>query len=249
VLTTPFFYDKKFNRTIKYLLIIKGAKGGLMKLSKRTWMGIFAVFVVLLVGGGFIASNKLKDITISEAEVQSKITEKLPLAKEKMMTRATISNITVKFREGSIETEFRGKVELFKKSADFVAFAKGNLRYDGSKGGFYFQNSNVEIRELELAGFEAGNKIKDRASVAISVAASTYLNNYPIYKLPDSFKGKAIKISLKSLEVNEGSITAHLSFWQLTATVFGFLIAAIFCVIAVIAIAYNPNAFEGIMWP
>jgi hypothetical protein len=219
-----------------------------MSPKRRNIIIAVSVLFVLAVAGISYSIGHLQDITLSQEMIQGKVNEKLPMTQQAKLATIEIKNANIGFVEGQIQVELSGSVteKLRGNSADFTTYTRGTLIYNDSNGNFYFKNPGVEIRELSVKGEEVKKYRKETVGAAISAAASVYLNHLPLYRLPSNFKGQAVRVVLKSIEINDGSITIHLSLWKLTKTIFAYLAAGLFCIAMLVLAIVNPEAFENL---
>lgn len=217
-------------------------------LKRRTWIVSCAIALVVFTIGAVFAASRLKDLRISEKAIQGKIAEKIPFEKEKLRVKVIVEKLDFNLDNNLINLAFDVKLKGFTKELDMKATANGTLVYNSGGGTFHFRHHNLKFSELTLKGFKFSKAQEEMALAGVEAAVSWYLQNYPVYKLPDDFKGNVAKIALESVEIRDRAIIAHLSFWQLTKTVILCLVAVVMCILIVVGFAMHLGPFEALIW-
>ena len=208
--------------------------------TRKTWVTISISALIALFSGIALTIGKIKDISISEQRIKEKIAEKIPFRAQKLRTVVLIDRLDFNLDNNLINLSFDVKLYGFTKEVKITAKANGNLVYNSHGGSFHFRHQNLEFLELGVAGFEKSKMKEELISAAVEMAVGLYLNIFPVYRLPDDFKGKVMKIALESVEIRDRTIIAHLSFWQLTKTVL--IYSLLFVLMVPVAFGFIMNA-------
>lgn len=200
-----------------------------MKLKKKTWIIISScvtVVCIILAVAFTISSYKLE---ITEDELQSRISAKIPYVHEvdwkipltikKVKGRAEVTEANISLQEGNMKLEIRANAQGFKQDIDFYCTALGELRYESGK--FYFQPHDIQSKTTNK-----GKSILD-FDIIFRTAMNFYLNNAPVYKLPDDVKGGLITALLNDVYVYNGVLVAEISLVKLAKSALVFLLAGI----------------------
>jgi hypothetical protein len=223
-----------------------------------------AISVALLAGivGACWAFFGAQQITMTQAELQQKIDAKMPYTTQ---NGVTVSNVQLDLTGDKIGLSIDASATKFKTEFTIGAQTTGVLRYDSSRGAFYFHPESLKMTRAEAKGtpiaekvgafidkWVDSKKIQDNKSEIMTAAdeivhtmvqksAEAVLIRVPVYTLKDDFKGTVVRAALTDVEVKNGTVIAHLSLWQLTKTVLLFL----FVLVASIAIAIGMIAHPG----
>lgn len=199
-------------------------------LAKQTWYRLLAIIVIISSAAAIYAASMLQDVSISQKRAQEIIQSELPHrvsrhALENLLT-ISLNECQIEFHDNKIVIDFKVGMRIIGKQISFSARSQGALRYAGNK--FFFNNQQLEISQILLENFQKMDENKAALiSSAVNAAATAYLRMMPVYRLKDDFKGMIIRSALKSVEVKEGEVIAHLSLWALTKTVLLFVLACI----------------------
>lgn len=208
--------------------------------TRKTWTVIsVAVLAALLLGIIYVAQGSWS-VTLSEETLRNKISEKIPFKREFGRSFVLIDRLDFNLDNDLINLKFDVRFHGFAKEIKITATTTGALVYNDRKGSFHFRPQNIKFSETSLAGFKTSKTTGEVALTATEWSLGWYLNNFPVYKIPNDLKGTVAKMSLKSVEIKNGEITAHLSFWQLTKTVL--LYTILFIVFLPIGFGFVMNA-------
>ncbi len=149
------------------------------------------------------------------------------------------------------------------------AETKGTLTYNNMDGTFHFKPDELKLVDVKTNGESVANRVdrlvekwvtskkvldnKDEVTKAaadlvnsmVQKSAEVTLEHMPVYKMPDTFKGNVARMFLKSVEVKDQTIIAHLSFWQFTKMLmlYGFIL--VLAIGFAIAMFTCPELFVG----
>lgn len=207
-------------------------------------------FAVLSFLGIAYGIGRIENIALTENQVQTMIDSRLPLSKGDV----TVKNIQIQFLPGVIQLSFEAEGKKLKQNFSVAAQSTGELFYNNLDGTFHFHPHDIKVEKITFRDGEISEKVekfidhwvdskkltqnKEIVSAKTeewvhSLIMSTVtwtLKKIPVYKLPDTIKGNAVRMTLKSVEIDEGKVTAHLSFWQLTKMI------GIYCLVFITAI-------------
>jgi len=129
-------------------------------------------------------------------------------------------------------------------------FTNGVPTYN--RGSIYLTIYDLEVTELKLENMEAFENSRGIVADALVGILKTYLDRYPVYKLPDDFKGAMVSATLKGFEFQPNLMIVHLSLWGLVGKmVWLFFVAIAFLLAAIgfaLMIAFNPNGFSWLLF-
>lgn len=150
-------------------------------------------------------------VTLSENELQNKVTSLQPFRYQKLGNSFTFDDVKVKLTDGedaiyltsSIKAELIGGIES-NGSIDF----SGKIRYIPDTGEFFIDAA--EIQSLSLPG--VNDALKERIIRPITVAAQLILSRIPVYRLNDTVKQKLAKGLIRSIKVKDKKMYIILGF-------------------------------------
>ena len=232
------------------------------KRGKRNFNWLLCIFITSIAASGtFYEVHKIHDITLTEKQVQERIDSKSPFIKNGI----TIGEIHTSVGDRSVH--LTAKIHGKKFGQTFSAFLEGDVisYYDHDRGAFYLQPQSLKINSLEINGDkvstkvenlierfiesekiqdnknEIGETIEDLVNHSISNSTVFTLKQVPIYILPDTLKGSAIKLFLKSIEIKDGKLILHLSVWQFTKTALLWIFIFLIGFAGVVFLIMNPE--------
>lgn len=230
---------------------------------KRTsaWVLLTLTVIFAFAGAAWTAFGTA-EVTLSQSEIQSKIDSKMPFA---IKEDIALSELKVDLSGDRINLKFKASATKFGTTYNLAAQTTADLEYRTGEGKFFFHPSLVQIDSLSLDGGKAnavansiiemvseGNQEKREAILAkaktllnagAQKAVEATLNRVPVYTLKDDFKGHVARLAIKSVEVKNGSVIAHLSLWQLSKMVLVYLALGLISVLAALGLALNPELF------
>jgi hypothetical protein len=231
-------------------------------MNKRKWAwGATIVAAVIAVAGVSWTLFGVHEITMSQAEIQVKIDEKMPATQKGV----TISGAKIDLSGDKLGLNFDAATTKFNTEYRMSTATRGTLRYDHGKGAFYFVPEELKISGIKANGASVSEKVggfidkwvdskkiqDNKAELAakaeevaqglVQKSAATVLERVPVYKLKDDFKGYVVRAVLTNVEVKDGNVIAHLSLWQLTKTVIAFAFSLVVAVGFMIALLANPG--------
>lgn len=231
-----------------------------MTKRKLTWIIVILLSVTSLIAI-VLGINAIHDITLSKQEVQNKIDGKLPLEKNDMVLKNLQVNLAT--NSLSLAANFEGK----KWGQEFNASinAIGTPYYNNIDGTFHFRPSQITVVKIEIKGEAVSTKIKkfidkyvDSSKInqnandiglkveewvkePIENSTVLVLQRIPVYTLPDTLKGNAVRMFLKSVEINDDGLTLHLSFWQFTKMIILYALIFLIALVTAFALTMNPG--------
>jgi hypothetical protein len=232
-----------------------------MTKRKLAWAAIIFAAVVALVGIAWTFFG-VHEIRMTQAEIQQKIDAKMPHTTK---NGVTISNVRLDLADDKIGLALDASATKFHTEYAIGAQTKGTLRYNSAEGSFYFQPDLLKVTRVEANGASVSDKagkfidkwvdskkINDNKAELMATAeevvqslvqksADVVLTRVPVYTLPDNLKGNVVRVFLEDVEVKDGTVIAHLSIWQFTKWVFGFVVVLLIAVGLGIALNRNPE--------
>lgn len=206
-------------------------------MTKRNVLWAVSVsFIILSLVGIVYGIGKIENITLTEDRVQAMIDAKLPVSKKNI----TVNAVQVRLLPDVVQLSFDADGKKLRQPFHVSAQATGELMYNSLDGTFHFHPRDIKIDTLTFRGGKIsgkvggvidrfvdskklvdnkefiGNKAEEWIHSLMTSTVAATLQKIPIYKLPNNVKGNAVRMLLTSVEIGEGTITAHLSFWQLT---------------------------------
>jgi hypothetical protein len=218
-----------------------------MSLRKLAWAGIFVLLIVSVAGVAFGLFGKYT-VVLPQHELQSKIDAKLPHTTK---NGVTIASATLDLSGDTIGGAVHATTTKARQDLAVKGQTKGTLTYKPEEGAFYFRPDSIRLDEVSVNGHVAGPRTlaltqKGLDKLALEATQSA-LERFPVYRLPDTFKGDVTKLVLDSVEVKDGNVVAHLSFWRLTTTVFLYGILFVVAIILAFGLMMNPEALAAVM--
>jgi hypothetical protein len=228
---------------------------------KLAWAAIIVAAVVALVGIAWTFFG-VHEITMTQAEIQQKIDAKMPHTTN---SGVTVSDVKIDLSDNKIGLTLDASATKFHMQYLIGAQTKGTLRYNSAEGSFYFQPDVLEVTRVEANGegvsdnvgklidkWVDSKKINDNKAELMAKAEEVVqslvqksievvLTHVPVYTLPDNLKGNVVRVFLKDVEVRDGTVIAHLSIWQFTKWVIGFVVMLLVAVGFGIALIRNPE--------
>ncbi len=231
-----------------------------MNKRKWAWTATIVTLVIAIAGIAWTFFG-VHEISMSQASIQAKIDEKMPTTQKGV----TISGVKLDLADDKINLSLDAAATKFKTEYRMHTSTRGTLRFDHSRGAFYFQPETLKITDLQANGANVADKVgsfidkwvdskkinehkaelaakaEEVAQSLVQKSAETVLERVPVYTLKNDFKGYVVRAVLESVEVKDGNVIAHLSLWQLTKTVAAFGLALIAAIGFMIALATNPE--------
>lgn len=232
-------------------------------MTKRTFAWVSVIFfAVIALGGAYWTFFGTHQIALTQAELQSKIDAKMPFTTK---GGVTISNVELDLSDDKLGLVVKASATKFKTEYAIGARTKGDLRYDGLRGAFYFHPDTLKVTQIEANGKSVSDKLgglidkwvdskkildnkkelmawaEEFAQSQLQNSAEYALTRVPVYTLPDDLKGTVVKAFLTDLEVKNGTVIAHLSLWQFTKWVVVNIVMFVAAIGFMIALLANPE--------
>ncbi len=231
-----------------------------MTKRKLAWLAAIAVTLVAVVGIGWSVFG-VDQISMSQADIQARIDEKMPVTKKGV----TVSGVKLDLTDDKINLALDASTTKFKTEYSMHTTTRGTLRYDHGRAAFYFQPEELKITELKANGSNVADKVggfidkwvdskkiqdnkaelaakaEEVAQSLVQKSAEAVLEHVAVYKINNDFKGYIVRAVLTDVEVKNGNVIAHLSLWQLTKTVAVFFITLLIAIGMMIALIANPE--------
>lgn len=232
-----------------------------MTKRKLAW-GAIIVVALLSIGATLWSFFGTDEFSMSEASIQQKIDAKMPHVTK---SGVTVSNVKLDLSNDKINLSLDANATKLKQVFDVSGATTGTLRYSVTEGAFYFHPEALELNSFKVNGGNVSEKVgafidkwvdspkinqhKDELAAAaqreamqlVQAGAEKALEHIPVYRLPDNFKGHIVRMSLTSVEVKNGHVVAHVSFWQLTQMMALYALAFVIAIGFTIALVMNPE--------
>lgn len=232
-----------------------------MNKRKFAWA---AIFVALIIGIAGVCWNifGFSEVKMSQAELQQRIDAKMPHTTK---NGVTVSDVHLDLTGDVIALSLGAKATKLKTEFDIKAQTRGILTYNNLDGTFHFRPEELKLTDVKTNGESVANRLdrfvdkwvdskkildhKDElvhaaagmVNTTIQAAAEKTLEHVAVYKLPDNLKGNVARMFLQSVEVKDGNVIAHLSFWQFTKMVMFYGFVLLLAIGMTIALMMNPG--------
>lgn len=149
-------------------------------------------------------------LEISEAKLQNKVSEMMPLKKNKFYFTVTLSEPEIELFEGSNEIGIFTHIELVgPREVRGYGRAKitGSLSYHAEAGAFFFKNPKIVQLEID----KVSEKYVPHVKAIVQLVSSKMLEKRPVYRLKDNnLKHKFAKAMLQSVSVKDKKLLLEL---------------------------------------
>lgn len=235
---------------------------------RRIGFWIAGIVAILAIGGALWSMFGVHEISMTQADIQKKIDEKMPYESK---NGVKVDNVKLDLSDNKLGLSVDAKATKFKTEYQLSAKTKGELRYDRNRGAFYFHPEQLHLSDVRANGTNVSEKVgkfidkwvdskkildnkaelmaaaEDLVQSLVQSSAEAALTRVPVYKLQDNFKGYVVRAALERIEVRDGMVIAHVSLWQLTWTVLGWLLLLLLAIGFVILLFVCPEAVLAIL--
>ncbi len=232
-------------------------------MKKRTlaWLAIVFTLLVAVAGFGWTFFG-VHEVSMAQADLQSRIDQKMPVTQKGV----TISGVKLDLSNDKINLDLDAATTKFKTEYKMHCHTIGTMRYDSQRGAFYFHPEAVKFNDVRANGTNVAEKVgglidkwvdnkkvrenkdeimqfaEDTTQKLVQSSAETVLERVPVYTIKDdNVKGWVIKSSLKSVEVKDGKVIAHISLWSLTTAVIGYIVLFLIAILFLVLLLMNPE--------
>jgi len=165
------------------------------------------VLLILVIGAFFFFKGKTREIIITQAQLEQKLSEKFPYTKKFLLLfELTYSNPKLSLLEGSdkirvgLDAAINLLIDKEGKDLNGGITVLAELRYDRENQAFHLDNA--ELERLDIDGIP--EKWEERVMKLSTEAANLYFKNHPVYELEHrNFKESVAKILLKNFEIRD----------------------------------------------
>lgn len=230
---------------------------------KRTsaWVLVTLTIILALAAAAWTAFGT-EEVALSQSEIQGKIDSKMPF---EVKEDITLSDVKIDLSGDKINLQFKASAKKFGTTYNLEAQTNADLEYRSGEGKFFFHPSLVQIDSFNANGGPAVEKAtaliekwvnpnngqrdelmakaKTLLNAGVQKAVEATLNRVPVYTLKDDLKGNVARLAIKSVEIKNGSVIAHLSLWQLSKMVLVYLVLGVISILAALGLALNPELF------
>ncbi len=238
-------------------------------MKKRTvaWIAIAFILLVAVVGFGWTFFG-IHEVSMPQADLQARIDQKMPVTQKGV----TFSGVKLDLSNNKINLDLDATTTKFKTEYKMHCYTMGTMRYDTSRGSFYFHPEQVKFNDVRANGKNVAEKVgglidkwvdkqkiidsqmikdnkaeimqfaEDKTQSLVQSSAESVLERVPVYTIKDdNIKGWVIKSALKSVEVKDGKVIAHISLWQLTTVVIGYVVLFLLGIAFLVLLCMNPE--------
>lgn len=143
------------------------------------------------------------EVELTEQELQQRVTEMLPIKKEKMFVSVELREAKIDLLDDSDQIGVFSKIEINAPGGIHsagTAKVKGSLRYLPQVGEFYFKDPEVQELNFDKIPDAMAPKLREM----VTLVARTIFDSTPVYK----FKQEDIKVKalLKSVSIKNNKI-------------------------------------------
>lgn len=172
---------------------------------------VWSLLVFLaLVGTGVIwyLAGKTYEIRISQAQLEQKLAERLPLTQRYPLVSVTLAQPRVHLNEDSDRVDFGLNMSLtMNVSGSQIASAdidvSAGLRYDAERGAIFLAEPVMD--KLVVQGLD--ERRTAMAQLALETAMASYLVQQPVYTLNASdMKQRAARMAVRDIKVKNGGV-------------------------------------------
>lgn len=181
---------------------------------KRVAFVVVIILMALMAGAYYYFSGKEYVVRLSEADIQRKLEEKLPLTKTYLfIIQVTLNNPRVHLENGSkrvnagLDVIFNITLNNHPKPIGGTVDVSAGILYLAEKGQFFLTSPIVE--KLEVQGIP--QQYTDKANMALTKALAEYYAKHPIYTLNTAnTKQAAARMILKDVIVENKQLVVTL---------------------------------------
>jgi hypothetical protein len=219
------------------------------------------MLAILAAAGIVWGATSSFDKVLTQNQLQQKINAKLPFTAKTV----TVENVQLDLSGDKINLTFDASTEKFKSQYAVSAATTGKLRYDSSRGAFFFAPEKVALSNFTVNDHVVGARVDglldhllgdsklgqrkdafketahDVVENAVQEGTQVVLARIPLYTLKDDIKGTIIKMSLTGVEVRDHTLIAHISIWQLSMSVLLFGLTLVVSVLLAIGLLSSPS--------
>ena len=150
-------------------------------------------------------------VEVSEAELQEKIAQVMPIEKKKLFLSVIFSHPKIDLAVGDNQIGIGSQIDVSAPGgikSTGQAKIKGSLRYDGTTGIFYFQNPTIVQLQLDAMPDNFMPTIQEVAQMIVTKK----LANLAIYRLKDNdLQQSLLKYTLKSIAITNKQLLIELA--------------------------------------
>lgn len=227
------------------------------------------IVVALIAGIAGICWNLfgLHEVRLTQQQLQQKIDVKMPHTTKHGVT---VSSVHIDLTGDQIGLVFVASAQKMGTDFTITAQTRGTLVYNNLDGTFHFKPDQLKLVDVKTNGESVAtrfNRFVERhvesqrildhkdalvASAAelvnslVQKSAELALERVPVYKMPDTFKGNIARMFLESVEVQNQTVIAHLSFWQFTKIMLFYGFVVIVAIGFAIVLIANPEMLVAV---
>ncbi len=212
-------------------------------MNRRTlsWCAIALLALVSVAGALWTLYGKY-DFSLKQASLQSQIDSKLPHQTPKGVK---VTAAQMQLQNGKITIHVTATVDKLKHPIEAKAHVPGVLKYDPKSASFFFEPDRLVLDEVFVDGVKLPYAVIETSQrgldAVVLAAAKQLMERSPVYTLPKDVKGNAARMVIEDVEVLDGQIVAHLSFWRLDHVVFFFATLLVVAGILALFLGLNPD--------
>lgn len=179
--------------------------------KKLTW-SLLALLALVGAGAIWYLAGKTFEIRISQAQLEQKLAERLPLTQRYPLVSVTLAQPRVHLNEDSERVDFglnmamsmnAGGAQILSADIDVSA----GLRYDAERGAIFLAEPVMD--KLVVKGLD--ERRTAMAQLALETAMASYLVQQPVYTLNASdMKQRAARMAVRDIRVENGTVVVLL---------------------------------------
>lgn len=212
-----------------------------MNRRKLSWCAIALLALIATAGTVWTLFGNY-DFALKQASLQSQIDSRLPYRTPQGVRVATAQ---LELQNGKITVRVTAVVDKLKHPIEVRGHVPGALRYDPKNACFFFEPEKLVLDEVFVDGIKFPHTVIETSQrgldAVVLAAAKQLMERSPVYTLPKDMKGTAARLVIDDVEVLDGQIVAHLSFWRLDHVVFFFGTLLAVAGILALFLRLNPN--------
>jgi len=177
----------------------------------HTWVNKYVtaqLFSLALLLCMFVLPAQALTVKFTEAELQEKVTQVMPLVKKTSFLTVELTDPVLKLAKDKNEIELQLKVKLLTGGLENRGYTRltGSLSYKSEDAAFYV--TNMQVHEVQVEGMPEffTPQVKQMAEQVVNPV----LDKMPIYKLEDDLTQTMVKSVLESIEVRNKTLVATL---------------------------------------
>jgi Protein of unknown function (DUF1439) len=218
-----------------------------MSKRKRVWIAV-ALVGVLSAAGLLLTMFRTSKLVFTESDIQARLNQHLP----KTFKEVTIERVAVRLAENRLALRVDMQGTVMRQSVSAVLSGRGVPRYEAQSGAMYFDADDAKIDQLKIARRSVAggddttprSRLTEAAGSAVQrlgeSAMKAFLAARPVYRFKDDFKGIVLKAALVDVAIQQDTLVATFSLWNLTLAVATFALVLIAVLLVIYWLVRHP---------